>query len=191
MQIFSLHWIMQNLSFLISLRSPFDLTDIKKPNVLHHPMQAKTLHFNHFAVRRCLLCSLRNSVMCTAFADLDFSVNIVLGSMCPNTSVCGASLASLNNKSSVFPAPAKKSVLSAVMIGAVSASSVAIPLGNGAFSLPNSSIMTLIVPSGSPSSFKSFVSIKVYARFVVNSSLVLIFKSLNGADQVMLPMCQS
>ena len=36
--------------------------------------------------------------------------------MCQNVSVCvGAYLASLNNKSSVLPAPAKKSVLSAVM----------------------------------------------------------------------------
>ena len=47
--------------------------------------------------------------MCKAFADLDFSVSIVLGSMCPNVSVWRAYLASLNSKSSDLPAPAKKS----------------------------------------------------------------------------------
>ena len=37
---------MQNISVLMSPRSPSGFTDIKKPNVLHHPMQAKNLHFN-------------------------------------------------------------------------------------------------------------------------------------------------
>ena len=41
-QIFSLHWMMQNISILMSPR----FTDIKKPNVLHHPVQGKNLHFN-------------------------------------------------------------------------------------------------------------------------------------------------
>ena len=45
-QIFSLHWMMQNISVLMSPRSPSGFTDIKKPNVLHHPVQAKNLHFN-------------------------------------------------------------------------------------------------------------------------------------------------
>ena len=45
-QIFSLHWMMQNISILMSPRSPSGFTDIKKPNVLHHSMQAKNLHFN-------------------------------------------------------------------------------------------------------------------------------------------------
>ena len=68
------------------------------------------LNSGRITVSRRLLCSVRNSVMSTAFADLDFSFSIVLRSMCPNTSMCGASLALLNNKSSVLPAPAKKSV---------------------------------------------------------------------------------
>ena len=38
-QIFSMHWMMQNISVLISPRSPN--TDIKKPNVFHHLVQAK------------------------------------------------------------------------------------------------------------------------------------------------------
>ena len=42
-QIFGLHWRMQNISFLMSLRSPLGF---KKPNVLHHPVQAKNLNFN-------------------------------------------------------------------------------------------------------------------------------------------------
>ena len=46
MQIFSLHWMMQNISFLMFSRSPSCFTDIKKPNVLHHAMQAKNLHFD-------------------------------------------------------------------------------------------------------------------------------------------------
>ena len=46
MQIFSLHWMMQNISILMSPRSPSGFTDIKKPNVLHHPVQAKNLQFN-------------------------------------------------------------------------------------------------------------------------------------------------
>ena len=46
MQILSLHWMMQNISILMSPRSPSGSTDIKKPNVLHHLMQAKYLHFN-------------------------------------------------------------------------------------------------------------------------------------------------
>ena len=37
---------MQNISVLMSPRSPSGFTDIKKPNVLHHPVQAKNLHFN-------------------------------------------------------------------------------------------------------------------------------------------------
>ena len=40
MQILSLHWMIQNISFLMSLRS------LKKPNVLRHPVQAKNLHFS-------------------------------------------------------------------------------------------------------------------------------------------------
>ena len=40
MQIFSLHWMMQNISVLMSPRSSSGFTDIKKPNVLHHPVQA-------------------------------------------------------------------------------------------------------------------------------------------------------
>ena len=48
MQIFSLHWMMQNISILMSPRSPSGFTDIKKPNVLHHPMQAKNLIFNPY-----------------------------------------------------------------------------------------------------------------------------------------------
>ena len=39
MQIFSLHWMMLQAS---------GFTDIKKPNVLHHPVQAKNLHFNPY-----------------------------------------------------------------------------------------------------------------------------------------------
>ena len=46
MQILSLHWIMQYTSFLMSLRSPSGFTNIKKPNALHRPVQAKILHFN-------------------------------------------------------------------------------------------------------------------------------------------------
>ena len=46
MQIFSLHWMMQTISVLMSPRSASGFTDIKKPNVLHHPVQAKNLHFN-------------------------------------------------------------------------------------------------------------------------------------------------
>ena len=42
----SLHWMMQNISVLMSPRGPSGFTDIKKPNVLHHPVQAKNLHFN-------------------------------------------------------------------------------------------------------------------------------------------------
>ena len=38
--------MMQNISILMSPRSPSGFTDIKKPNALHHPMQAKNLHFN-------------------------------------------------------------------------------------------------------------------------------------------------
>ena len=34
-----------------------------------------------FAMHRRFLCFVRNSVMCTAFADLDFRVSIVLGSV--------------------------------------------------------------------------------------------------------------
>ena len=45
-QIFILHWMMQNISVLMSPRSPSGFTDIKKPNVLHQPVQAKNLHFN-------------------------------------------------------------------------------------------------------------------------------------------------
>ena len=37
---------MQNISVLMSPRSPSDFIDIKKPNVLHHPVQAKNLHSN-------------------------------------------------------------------------------------------------------------------------------------------------
>ena len=37
---------MQNISILISPISPSGFTDIKKLNVLHHPMQSKNLHFN-------------------------------------------------------------------------------------------------------------------------------------------------
>ena len=46
MQIFSLHMMMQNITFLMSPRSPCGFTIIKKPYVLHHPVQAKNLHFN-------------------------------------------------------------------------------------------------------------------------------------------------
>ena len=48
MLIFSLHWTMQNISVLMSPRSPLGFTDIKKPNVLHHPVQAKNLIFNPY-----------------------------------------------------------------------------------------------------------------------------------------------
>ena len=47
MQIFSLYWMMQIISFLNMFpRSPSGFTDIKKTNVLHHPVQGKILHFN-------------------------------------------------------------------------------------------------------------------------------------------------
>ena len=39
-------WKMQNISFLMSPRSPSGFTDIKKPNALHHQVKAKNLHFN-------------------------------------------------------------------------------------------------------------------------------------------------
>ena len=45
-QIFSLHWTMQNISFLLYPKSPLGAKDIKKPNVLPHPVQAQNLHFN-------------------------------------------------------------------------------------------------------------------------------------------------
>ena len=38
--------MMQNIRILMSPRSPSGFTDIKKPIALHHPMQAKNLHFN-------------------------------------------------------------------------------------------------------------------------------------------------
>ena len=40
--------MMQNISVLMSPRSPSGFTDIKKPNVLHHPVQAKNLNFNPY-----------------------------------------------------------------------------------------------------------------------------------------------
>ena len=40
--------MMQNISVSMSPRSPSGFTDIKKPNVLHHPVQAKNLHFNPY-----------------------------------------------------------------------------------------------------------------------------------------------
>ena len=43
---FSLHWMMLTISFLMSPRRPSGFTDIKKPNVSHHPVQAKNRHFN-------------------------------------------------------------------------------------------------------------------------------------------------
>ena len=42
--------MMQNISVLMSPRSPSGFTDIKKPNVSHHPVQAKNLHFNPLVV---------------------------------------------------------------------------------------------------------------------------------------------
>ena len=38
---------MQKISFSMS-EKPSGFTDIKKPNVLHHPVQAKNLHFNPY-----------------------------------------------------------------------------------------------------------------------------------------------
>ena len=35
--------MMQNISFLMFPRNALGYTDIKKPNVLHHPVQAKNL----------------------------------------------------------------------------------------------------------------------------------------------------
>ena len=53
-QIFSLHWMMQYIRLFYlcvaqraSLRH-LGFTDIKKPNVLHHPVQAKNLHFSPY-----------------------------------------------------------------------------------------------------------------------------------------------
>ena len=57
LQIFGLHWRMQNIGFLMSLRSPlgFKKHNVlyrpvqhrhKKPNILHHPVPAKNLNFN-------------------------------------------------------------------------------------------------------------------------------------------------
>ena len=45
MQIFSLHWMMQNIRLFNVCEAR---TDIKKPNVLHHPVQAKSLNFNPY-----------------------------------------------------------------------------------------------------------------------------------------------
>ena len=37
----TIDWMMQNISVLMSPRSPSGFTNIKKPNTLHHPVQAK------------------------------------------------------------------------------------------------------------------------------------------------------
>ena len=51
MQIFSLHWMMQNIRlFNVCEAFPSGFTDIKKPNILHHPVQAKKSAFQSLIV---------------------------------------------------------------------------------------------------------------------------------------------